>query len=1247
MLPSHAFRRQLGATRLWLLLGVLALAWPVESQIRPRTPSPAESSHQASGPIRSGLGTTLYRGIELPYELVDGFAIHDGDMVVGTPERPVRPRDARSASKSKPRHGIPRRELSAVRDDGLWPSGIVPYVIGEAFTDDALRTLQTAIDQWNAQTVITLRPRTTEPDFVRFVAEELAAGFCSAELGRVGGSQSIWLGGPDGCQLSATIHEIGHAVGMLHEHQRVDRGDYIVVPDETLYGGLGASYIAAAPVGGAYDYASVMHYGGVETIPPGMLVSGPRLSAGDIDGVARLYGQPPAGTTVSTNPPGLEVIVDGQRVTTPARFNWPAASHHIVEAPTQQAFAGGRYLFGRWNDEGPRRRRIAAGPEVTWIEANYIAQRSLQACADPLDAGTVVTRPEAPDGFHTIGTPVAIEARSAPSGPLRFTEWEIAGKGIIEGVSSANPVSVRLQAEPGASVAMRARFLAPPLFRIDVDPGTSETTLSAFLGSDWASMPLPLVLPVSQLPSSFRVQVPEVQPEDSTFADARYRFRGWSDGAGRSRLVTVPASGGSLTLHLAPEYRLRAPFWDEDSIRVSPESEDGFYTAGTRVTVEAVSTADWHFAGWVGDVFQANDPVATVVMDRPRALEPIFTLTEPLRLGEARAVSLPASHQREFHFADRGFSVWVPADATELVVEFQSWSSANVDMYASFARDPWPGFGGEGGNQVVEADFESRSRGANERIVIDRESTPPLTAGIYFVALDIPPTTESANGTLLASVRRSGIAWPNPRAFTFSATDGVNPPPQAVRLSHLGSGYRSFKVESDPPWLTAEPREWARTGPGIEELAIAVHGSGLAPGTHWGKLRIVALDPNRPNDRTATGVELPVAFVNVGRLETVPTVSGVEITSAPDSRRTYGAGETIEVQVHFTHPVVVTGRPGLSLSIGSRSRLAEWSPAGSVLSCDGAYASLAFRYAIESTDVDADGIGIATSGLRASEGAIRSAAGAGVRLDLGRHAIDSVAAHKVDGTQVATPEVVGLWFSTNPQEGGSYGVGEAIEVGVIFSVAVEVTGSPRLALDIGGNRVLADLSGFGGDALWFRYVVQSGDRDLDGIGVPADALALNGGTIRSLAGAQARLGLGQHAIADATDHRVDGGSATAVEVAGLRFSSEPRDGETYRLGEGIEVTVQFGLEVEVTGDPQLALEIGSRRVHAALRYQEGDTLWFRYVVRARDRDSDGVGVPADALMLNGGTIRSPAGPEARLGLGRYANTVGVYKVDGS
>jgi len=83
------------------------------------------------------------------------------------------------------------------------------------------------------------------------------------------------------------------------------------------------------------------------------------------------------------------------------------------------------------------------------------------------------------------------------------------------------------------------------------------------------------------------------------------------------------------------------------------------------------------------------------------------------------------------------------------------------------------------------------------------------------------------------------------------------------------------------------------------------------------------------------------------------------------------------------------------------------------------------------------------------------------------------------------------------------------------------------------------------------------------------------------------------------------------------------------------------------GRGRLALDIGGNRVLADTSGFGGDAPWFRNVVRAADPDSDGVGVPADALMLNGRTIRSPAGSEARLGLGRHANTGGVCKVDAS
>ena len=59
--------------------------------------------------------------------------------------------------------------------------------------------------------------------------------------------------------------------------------------------------------------------------------------------------------------------------------------------------------------------------------------------------------------------------------------------------------------------------------------------------------------------------------------------------------------------------------------------------------------------------------------------------------------------------------------------------------------------------------------------------------------------------------------------------------------------------------------------------------------------------------------------------------------------------------------------------------------------------------------------------------------------------------------------------------------------------------------------------------LWFSYVVQSGDTDADGISIAADALTLNGGSIRSAGGTDAELDLGGHAIVNAADHKVDGG----------------------------------------------------------------------------------------------------------------------------
>jgi len=69
-----------------------------------------------------------------------------------------------------------------------------------------------------------------------------------------------------------------------------------------------------------------------------------------------------------------------------------------------------------------------------------------------------------------------------------------------------------------------------------------------------------------------------------------------------------------------------------------------------------------------------------------------------------------------------------------------------------------------------------------------------------------------------------------------------------------------------------------------------------------------------------------------------------------------------------------------------------------------------------------------------------------------------------------------------------------------LSEAVTVTGTPRIAVDVGGvTRYATYSSGSGTSALTFTYAMVAGDVDLDGVTL-SSPIDLNGGTIKDLAG---------------------------------------------------------------------------------------------------------------------------------------------------
>jgi large repetitive protein len=102
----------------------------------------------------------------------------------------------------------------------------------------------------------------------------------------------------------------------------------------------------------------------------------------------------------------------------------------------------------------------------------------------------------------------------------------------------------------------------------------------------------------------------------------------------------------------------------------------------------------------------------------------------------------------------------------------------------------------------------------------------------------------------------------------------------------------------------------------------------------------------------------------------------------------------------------------------------------------------------------------------------------------------------------AAPTVTGV---TSTTANGTYGAGSVITPTVSFSEAVNVTGTPQLALNSGGTASYS--SGSGTSTLTFTYTVAAGQNANPLDESSTGALTLNGGTIQNSAGNAANLTL--------------------------------------------------------------------------------------------------------------------------------------------
>ena len=224
---------------------------------------------------------TFSNGETLEYETMGGSVLAD-DMELmtvteleavfneyeqtlnSTEQSPLESQAASAATVCKNPDTSPMYAIACAMGNHLWPNGIVyyeppsPSVYDKAERDQ----IAAAISYVDRNTDLTFRSATSG-DRIKFV-HTVGKG-CASYVGQQGGVQAVTLekGGhcfskPNGFGFDGSIaHELLHAVGFIHEHQRPDRDSYVTVTstDSVNYGRYPRAFRVTD-----YDFGSIMHY---------------------------------------------------------------------------------------------------------------------------------------------------------------------------------------------------------------------------------------------------------------------------------------------------------------------------------------------------------------------------------------------------------------------------------------------------------------------------------------------------------------------------------------------------------------------------------------------------------------------------------------------------------------------------------------------------------------------------------------------------------------------------------------------------------------------------------------------------------------------------------------------------------------------------------------------------------------------------------------------------------------------------
>ncbi|UJR35463.1 hypothetical protein I4U23_028219 [Adineta vaga] len=147
-----------------------------------------------------------------------------------------------------------------------WPNAKIPYIISPKYNNHERAVIAEAIHEWESKTCIRFIPKASiHPDYLELTPDDGTTNYCYSYVGRQGGRQFVKMYAPTCISVGQYIHELGHAIGFGHEHQRPDRDNYVQIKWENIDPKFYYAFDKYNPsqfttMGMEYDYYSIMHY---------------------------------------------------------------------------------------------------------------------------------------------------------------------------------------------------------------------------------------------------------------------------------------------------------------------------------------------------------------------------------------------------------------------------------------------------------------------------------------------------------------------------------------------------------------------------------------------------------------------------------------------------------------------------------------------------------------------------------------------------------------------------------------------------------------------------------------------------------------------------------------------------------------------------------------------------------------------------------------------------------------------------